>query len=109
MLKKLKFIEGRKPNFFLSDKVVKLTEDEKLKADYIKNRSFGDEQYRDLILKYIRKYHKATKDDISTLILDLLPPILNSKQKASKVTNLLSSLRIRGDIEFKGGFWVIKK
>ena len=108
LLKKLKFIEGRKPNFFLSDKVVKLTEDEKLKADYIKNKSFGDDYYRDLILKYIRKYHRATKDDISALVLNLLPPILNSKQKASKVTNLLSSLRIRGLIEYKGGFWVLK-
>ena len=107
-LKKLKFIEGRKPNFFLSDKVVKLTEDEKLKADYIKNKSFGDDYYRDLILKYIRKYHRATKDDISALVLNLLPPILSSKQKASKVTNLLSSLRIRGLIEYKGGFWVLK-
>ena len=108
LLKKLKFIEGRKPNFFLSDKVVKLTEDEKLKADYIKNKSFGDDYYRDLILKYIRKYHRATKDDISALVLNLLPPILSSKQKASKVTNLLSSLRIRGLIEYKGGFWVLK-
>ena len=108
LLKKLKFIEGRKPNFFLSDIVVKLTEDEKLKADYIKNKSFGDDYYRDLILKYIRKYHRATKDDISALVLNLLSPILSSKQKASKVTNLLSSLRIRGLIEYKGGFWVLK-
>ena len=85
-----------------------MTEDEKLKADYIKNKSFGDDYYRDLILKYIRKYHRATKDDISALVLNLLPPILSSKQKASKVTNLLSSLRIRGLIEYKGGFWVLK-
>ena len=108
LLKKLKFIEGRKPNFFLSDKVVKLTEDEKLKADYIKNKSFGDDYYRKLILEYIKKYHRATKDDIIALILDLLPPILSPKQKLSKVTNLLSSLRIKGKIEYIGGFWMLK-
>ena len=109
LLKKLKFIEGRKPNFFLSDKVVKLTENEKLKADYIKNKSFGDDHFRKMIIEYIKKYKRATKDDITALILGLLPPVLSPMQKRSKVTNLLSSLRIKGVIEYSGGFWMLKK
>ena len=37
-LRKRKFIEGRKPNFYLAHKVVSRTKDSNLKGQYIKNR-----------------------------------------------------------------------
>ncbi|MCQ2271938.1 MAG: putative DNA binding domain-containing protein [Bacteroidales bacterium] len=108
-LRKKGFIEGRKPNFFLSENVVKPIDNKKLKADYIKNRNFDDSHYKDMILNYIKKYKKASKSDISNLIIDKLSPVLSDKQKQSKVSNLLSSLRIDGKIECVNRFWVIKK
>lgn len=107
-LKKRGLIEGRKPNYYLSDNVVRPIGDRRLKAEYIKNRSFDDKHYKDMVVQYISKYGKATKDDVRELIWDKLSPVLNEKQKASKIQNLLSSLRIAGMIEFKQGFWMIK-
>lgn len=108
-LKKRGLIEGRKPNYYLSDNVVKPIGDRRLKAEYIKNRSFDDKHYKDMIVQYISKYGKARKDEVRELIWDKLSPVLNEKQKASKIQNLLSSLRIAGKIEFKQGYWLIKQ
>lgn len=108
LLKKRGLIEGRKPNYYLSDSVVKPIGDRRLKAEYIKNRSFDDKHYKDMIVQYISKYGRAKKDDIRELIWDKLSPVLNEKQKTSKIQNLLSSLRIAGKIEFNLGFWIIK-
>lgn len=112
-LKKKRFIEGRKPNFYLSEKVVKPIDNKKLKADYIKNRNFDDTHYKEMILSYITKYKQASKADICNLIVDKLSPILSPEQKQNKVTNLLSSLRIDGKIECfkeeKIWIWKLKK
>ena len=111
-LRKKRFIEGRKPNFYLSENVVKSIDNKKLKAEYIKNRNFDDTHYKEMIINYIKKYKKANKTDIGNLILDKLSPVLSEKQKQSKVTNLLSSLRIDGKIECikekKEWFWILK-
>ena len=89
----------------MENKVVtkKILEDNSIKVPN------GDEYFRKMILEYIKKYKRATKDDITALIMDLLPPVLSPMQKRSKVTNLLSSLRIKGVIEYSGGFWILKK
>lgn len=108
-LRKRGFIEGRKPDFYISENVVKTVGDQKLKSDYIKNRNFTDAHYKKMIIDYIKKYKRATKADITNLIVNLLSPVLNDKKKASKIQNLLSSLRIAQKIEFKDGFWVLKQ
>ena len=112
-LKKKRFIEGRKPNFYLSEKVVKPIDNKKLKADYIKNRNFDDTHYKEMILSYITKYKQASKADICNLVVDKLSTILSPEQKQNKVTNLLSSLRIDGKIECfkeeKIWIWKLKK
>ena len=60
-------------------------------------------------MKYLQQYKRATKDDISALIFDKLSPVLSEKQKLSKIQNLLSSLRIKGSIEYKDGMWQLKR
>lgn len=107
-LRKQHFIEGRKPNFYLSDKVVTPINNQKLKADYVKNRNFDDNHYKKMIIEYLGKYGKAKKSEISNLIIDKLSPILSEEQKRSKIQNLLSALRIAEKIEFKDGFWKLK-
>ena len=107
-LRKKHFIEGRKPNFFLSENVITPIDDQRLKADYVKNRNFDDSHYKKMIIEYLTKYGKAPKTEISNLIIDKLSPILSEKQKHSKIQNLLSALRIAKKIEFKDGCWKLK-
>ena len=108
-LRKKHFIEGRKPNFYLSESVVRPINNEKLKTDYVKNKNFDDTYYKEMILKYLSRYKSATKETLSNLIIDKLSPILDDKQKKNKVQNLLSALRINGKIEFKEGLWQLNK
>ena len=82
-------IEGRKPNFHFSHGVAEKVDQ---KAEYIKNRGFKDQHYKDLILEFIDKYGGASKEDIDKLILDLLPSVLNPEQKENKVRNLVYAM-----------------
>jgi ATP-dependent DNA helicase RecG len=91
-LKDKQLIEGRKPNFHISAEVA-INSDEKEK--YIKNRGFKDEHYKKMILDYIRQYDFATKTNIDHLVLDILPAVLDEKQKANKVRNLIYALSKR--------------
>ncbi|MBO7133044.1 MAG: putative DNA binding domain-containing protein [Bacteroidales bacterium] len=107
-LRKMHFIEGRKPNFYLSNNIVNPTNSPRLKAEYIRNRNFDDEHYKKMIIDYIIEYKSATKKEISNLIMDKLSVILSEKQKKSKIQNLLSALRIEGKIIFENGSWKLK-
>ena len=105
-LRKNKFIEGRKPNVYLSYKVIKPTGNEELMADYVKNKSFDDEYFKKLILEYIKKQGKTSRKAIDKLILPKLSAVLTEEQKKRKVTNFLSALRIQGKIKsLPGYFW----
>lgn len=89
-LRKLKLVEGRKSNLFLSASVSKSIEGE---AQYIKNKGFDDQYYKDLIIEYLKKFNSAKKKDIRVLLWDKLPSILDDKQKERKIGNLLASLK----------------
>lgn len=100
--KKMGFIEGRKPNIYLSSKVLALTDDERLKAQYIKNKSFDDNHFKELILSYLKAYHIGTKAALIELLIDKLSDSLSEEQKVKKVTNLLSALKREGKIKSLG-------
>lgn len=102
------FIEGRKPNYFLSASVVKPTKNRRLKTNYIHNRAFDNEHYRNLILQYLDKFGQATREDIDDLLWNKLPAHLDEEnaKKKDKIGNLLSSLRIAGKISFENGLWL---
>jgi ATP-dependent DNA helicase RecG len=97
-LKKKGLVTGRKPNYFLSDKVLAKTGDDKLKAQYIKHRGFDDEYYKNMILRYLKTFKEATRKDLETLLIPKFPEILDEKQKLIKLSNLLSTLRSEGKI-----------
>lgn len=88
-LKKLKLIEGRKPNLYVSASIAKVTGD---KSAYIKSRGFKDEHYKKMILNYLDEYKTASRQDIDNLILDILPAILDESKRANKVRNLLHAM-----------------
>lgn len=91
-LKAKKLIEGRRPNYFVSASIAKTTG----KMDQnIKNKSFDDKYFKDMILEYIKQNGQITKSEIDSLILDKLPAILDEKQRKNKIRNLIYSLSQR--------------
>lgn len=99
-LKQKRLIEGRKPNFHISAMVAEATNE---REDYIKLRGLKDDYYKKLILEYLEKYSRATKEDIDKLLKDVLPAVLDQKQKENKIRNLIYSLsRKEGRIENQG-------
>jgi ATP-dependent DNA helicase RecG len=105
-LKKMRFIEGRKPSIYLSCKVIEPTNNDELKAEYIANKSFDDAHFRDMILEYLKKFGKTKRNAIDNLIIPKLSAVLTDEQKKKKVGNLLSALRMKGKIKASGyGTW----
>jgi ATP-dependent DNA helicase RecG len=94
-LRKHHLVEGRKNNLYLSAGVSEEIDEQ---AKYIKNKGFDDQYYKDMIVEYLRKYGKAQKKDFRDLLWDKLPDVLDSKKKNSKITTLLTALRIKGII-----------
>ncbi|HET8803680.1 MAG TPA: transcriptional regulator, partial [Aequorivita sp.] len=88
-LKTKKLIEGRKPNFYISSNVANVTGE---KSEYIKQRGFRDEHYKKMIIGFIEKYGSASKKDIDKLILDILPKVLDEKQKSNKIRNMIYAM-----------------
>lgn len=82
-------IEGRKPNFHISSDVAEKTN---LKAEYIKTRGLKDDHFKKLILEYLDKYKQASKEDIDNLLLDILPGVLDEKQRKNKTRNLIYAM-----------------
>jgi len=98
-LKKQKFIEGRKPNIYLSYKVIEAANNDELKAEYIANRSFDDNHFKDIIIEYIKKFGPTKRKAIDHLIIPKLSAILNEIQKKKKVDNFLTALRGEGKLK----------
>jgi ATP-dependent DNA helicase RecG len=109
-LRKKKYVEGRKPNVYLSFSVVKQSKHVGLKTSYIKNKSFDDDYFKKLIIDYITNFGKATRQEITTLLENKLPESLSKQQKFDKITNLLSSLKKKGIIKvIDRQYWVMVK
>ncbi len=108
-LRRQKLIEGRSPNLYVSASIAKVTNK---KAQYIKNKGFDDDHYRNLIREFMRKFKQASRKEIDELLLDKLPDILNEKQKANKVKNILSWLKDKNEVERLGSktnaIWQLK-
>jgi len=85
-LRKNNLIEGRKPNYYVSSQIAKTTGN---KAEYIKNRAFDKQWYKDLILKYIKEFSVASRDDLDNLLIEKLSISLSNKQKRTKIKNLI--------------------
>jgi ATP-dependent DNA helicase RecG len=109
-LKKLGFVEGRKPNIFLSGSVIEPLNNESLKAEYIRNKGFDDTYCKDMIIEYLTKWEEASRKQIENLLWDKLSDVLSDSSKYNKVTNLLKALKLNEKIALnKGKKWVLKK
>lgn len=98
-LRKKGYIEGRKPNVYLSAKLVKESKNPGLKSSYIKNKGFDDKYFKNLILEYISNYGKASRPELEELLNGKLSETMSEQQKINKITNLIASLRKSGKIQ----------
>ena len=94
-LRRLRLIEGRKPNYRVSAAVAAATATRK---EYIRNRPLDDRHYEELIVEYLRKFSKASRKDIDGLLWEKLSDSLDDAQRKHKIGNLLSALRGKGVI-----------
>lgn len=83
-LRKLHLVEGRYPKLFLSEYVAKATNNDELKTEYIKNRSFNDKHFREMIISYLRSFGGATRSELNILLQSKLSDVLTDEQKKRK-------------------------
>ncbi|MBE6528848.1 MAG: transcriptional regulator [Thermoplasmata archaeon] len=92
------FIEGRKPNYYISPSLASSTGDSVIKGKALKQKGFDDSYYKDLIVKYLDEYDNASKSDLCTFLYPKLPEALDDRQRYNKVGNLISALKREGRI-----------
>ena len=102
-LKKLHLIEGRYPKLFLSAYVAKTADKEELKTEYIKNRSFNDQHFKEIIVSYLQSFDGATRAELNALLKSKLSDVLTDEQKIRKVGNLLSAMKKDKVIQLSDG------
>ncbi|HPY39245.1 MAG TPA: putative DNA binding domain-containing protein [Thiolinea sp.] len=110
LLKSKQFIEGRKPNFFIAKAIAQTTGQ---KASYSKNKAFDKQYYLDLICKSIKEHSSLDRKDIDDLLWSKLPDWMTDKQRKSKISNLLTTLRTNGSItnaesSYSKSRWILK-
>lgn len=89
-LRSRRLVEGRYPHLFISSPIADITEK---KEQYIKNRAFDDDYYRDLIVEYLKKFKTADRQNINKLLFSKLPEKYKTeKEKSKKTSNILTSL-----------------
>lgn len=88
-LKGKRLIEGRKPNYHISFDVAEKTN---MQAEYIKTRGLKDDHFKQLILEFLDKYKKASREDIDNLLFDILPGVLDENQRKNKIRNLVYAM-----------------
>lgn len=88
-LKSQKLVEGRYPRLFVSSSIAAVMGE---KAKYIRYRAFDNQQYKNMIIAFIKKYGSASREEIDDLLLKKLSDVLSEKQKQNKISNLLYAM-----------------
>jgi ATP-dependent DNA helicase RecG len=89
-LKQKGFIEGRKPNYFISVQIAKITDK---KAQYTRNRGLNTELLKSFILRHIEIHGSATRKELEDLLLDKMPDYMDEKQRRKKLDNILQDMK----------------
>lgn len=77
----------------------KIVDDKELKMEYIRNKSFNDLHFKDMIVQYLRSFGGATRAELNTLLQSKLSDVLTEEQKIRKIGNMLSALKKKGVIK----------
>lgn len=99
-MKKHKLIEGRKPNYHISENVAAQTEQA---VDYMKQLGADTEYCRNTILTSLKKFNSMSRREFEDILLPKISEQLSETQKKDRVKNILQALRGEGKIEFLNG------
>ena len=107
-LKTRKLIDGRKGNYFLSEKVASVTNE---MAEYVQNKAFNKKYYVDLTLELIKKQNTkgTTKREIDALLLPKLSNVLSESQKQNYIRNMLHQMVVNQKIVSEKRRYYLKK
>ena len=105
-LRNKKLIEGRKPNFHISEKVALGTGQE---SDYFKQKGVDDEFCKKIIVDYLTKFKEGKRSDFEDVLLNKLSDQLEIEQKRNRIKNILQSLKKEGLIIAIGKKWQMSK
>ena len=99
-LAKEKLIEGRRPNYILSAKVSEILGRE---VEHTEKKGFSDDEISNFIIKHLKNFPNGqNRKQINDLVWKYLPGILNEKQKARKINNILFKLNKNNFIKNSG-------
>lgn len=89
-LKQKGFIEGRKPNYFISSQIARITDK---KAQYTRNKGLDTELLKSFILRHIDIHGYATRKEIDELLMDKMPDYMDEKQRKKRIDNIIQDMR----------------
>lgn len=98
MLRKRKLIEGRLPHIFVAKDIAKVTDK---KVEYTKHKGLDEKKCEALLLDSMKDHGSLTKAEIVGLLWNVLPDLLDDKQKNNKLDYLLKKIRLAGKIYSK--------
>jgi ATP-dependent DNA helicase RecG len=98
-LRKLKMIEGRRPNVHISKKIAEATGD---KVNYIKRKALDNDYYEKIIISFLKEFNKASRKELEAILFDKFSDSLNESQKIYKVKNLLTKMKKENKIKIIG-------
>lgn len=89
-LKKSGLVEGRYPNIYVSYSIAEATDQ---KATYFRNSGLEDAKCKEFIIKALKKSGELKQEQIMQIVGDLLPAVLDEKQRSRKLSNLLQAMK----------------
>lgn len=87
---KQSLIEGRMPNVYISKGLATVIDK---KTDYSKHKGLDEKKYISLIEDALKDHGQLSRIEITDILWDVLPSILDDEQKKNKVYNLLKKLK----------------
>lgn len=95
LLKSKKLIDGRKGNYYLSEKTASEIDE---MAEYIQNKAFNRKYYVDLTYELIKKQNAkgTSRQEIDALLLPKLSKVLSDEQKQNYVRNMIHQMVVDG-------------
>lgn len=92
-------IEGRMPNVYISKGLATIINK---KTDYSKHKGLDEKKYISLIEDALKDHGQLSRIEITDILWDVLPSILDDEQKKNKVYNLLKKLKKQGILDNTG-------
>lgn len=89
-LRSKKLIEGKKPNLIIAKDIAQKTGQSVV---YSKHKGLKDRACEELLLESLRDHEVLSRDEITELLWDALPDMLNDAQKNNKIRNILFRMK----------------